>query len=396
MITENSVTPTQETPENSQTKKVVRVFSLASFLHDVGADIVFSVWPIYITTVLGANMQVLGLIDGLGDAMVSVSQAISGYISDKLQRRKIFVWLGYFFGVIARLGYALVPAWQYIIPFRLLDRSGKIRASPRDAILTEVSKKNRRGTNFGILHAMDNFGAIVGITISLLFVGTLGYRNLFMLAAIPSVLATLMIILFIKDNAKDSNKIFKGVSFKTFDSNIKLYTILSAVFSLGAFSYSFLLISAKDSGFSVGQVPLFYLIFTFVAAVASIPAGKLADKFGRKKVLYFSFVSWITVMFLIISLRSVFGTVLAFIFYGLHKGALDTSQRTLIADLAPKEYLSSTLGGFQMIVGLCSLPASFFAGLLWDKFGMLVPFYVSIVLSLVAVFMLKFVKESKS
>jgi MFS family permease len=175
-----------------------------------------------------------------------------------------------------------------------------------------------------------------------------------------------------------------------------LYTILSAVFSLGAFSYSFLLISAKDSGFSVGQVPLFYLIFTFVAAVASIPAGKLADKFGRKKVLYFSFVSWITVMFLIISLRSVFGTVLAFIFYGLHKGALDTSQRTLIADLAPKEYLSSTLGGFQMIVGLCSLPASFFAGLLWDKFGMLVPFYVSIVLSLVAVFMLKFVKESKS
>src|SRR3989344_605705 len=114
--------------------RVIGVLSLASFLHDVGSDMVFSVWPLFVTQVLGANMAVLGLIDGVGDAVVSLSGAAGGYLSDKLRKRKIFVWTGYLFGGIARIGYALSPSWQWLIPFRLLDRSGKIRSAPRDAI----------------------------------------------------------------------------------------------------------------------------------------------------------------------------------------------------------------------------------------------------------------------
>ena len=144
-------------------RRTVGTFSLASFLHDVGADMIFSVWPLFLTTVLGANMSMVCLIDGLGDAVVSFSQAFSGYLSDRLKKRKVFVWMGYLFGAIARVGYTLAPTWGWVIPFRILDRSGKIRGAPRDAIISDLSTRENRGTHFGVLRAMDNAGAVVGM-----------------------------------------------------------------------------------------------------------------------------------------------------------------------------------------------------------------------------------------
>src|ERR1041385_1631616 len=153
--------------EKKEEKKIITGLSLASFFHDVGSDMVFSVWPLFVTSVLGANMATLGFIDGIGDAVVSISGAIGGYLSDRLRKRKIFVWTGYLFGGIARVGYALSPSWQWLIPFRLLDRSGKLRGAPRDAILSESSTNTTRGGRFGILRAMDNAGAVVGIMLAI-------------------------------------------------------------------------------------------------------------------------------------------------------------------------------------------------------------------------------------
>ena len=186
----------------------IKIFALASFLHDMGSDIVFSVWPVFVTQVLGANMSILGLIDGVGDALVSISQAVSGYLSDRWGKRKIFVWVGYLFGGVARIGYALSPSWQWLIPFRMLDRSGKIRGSPRDAIVSDLSTNADRGRNFGLLRAMDNLGAVFGILISLFFLKYLGYTKLFLFAAIPSFIAVVMLILFTKE-AGQEKRIFK-------------------------------------------------------------------------------------------------------------------------------------------------------------------------------------------
>jgi len=106
-------------------KKSIVVFSLASFLNDFGSDIIYPVWPIFVTALPGVNMAVLGLIDGLGEAIVSFSQAGSGYLSDRLKKRKFFIWTGYMFGAISRVGYAFSTVWQYLIPFKVLDRAGK-------------------------------------------------------------------------------------------------------------------------------------------------------------------------------------------------------------------------------------------------------------------------------
>jgi MFS family permease len=376
------------------TKKSLFVFSAASFLHDVGSDIVFSVWPLFITNFLGANMAVLGFIDGIGDTLVSLSQAVSGYLSDRYKKRRIFVFLGYLFGGVARIGYALSPTWGWIIPFRILDRSGKIRSTPRDAMISEMSDKSNRGRNFGILRAMDNLGAVVGILIAIFFIRSLGYRNLFLFAAFPSLIAALLIILFIKERPISSH-VFRGIRLRDFTSDLRLYTFLSAIFSLGTFSYSFLLVYAENKGFTLTTIPFLYLVFTLVAAIFSLPFGKLSDNFGRRTILHVSFLLWIGVVIIMISFPSFIGIISAFILYGLHKAALDPVHKALAAELAPREYLASTLGGFQMIIGLMGLPSSLVAGFLWEYINPQAPFIYSLILAFIAFLLLFFIKENQ-
>lgn len=375
-------------------KKTVRTFALASFLNDLGSDIIYPIWPLFVTSVLGANMAVLGFIDGLGEALVSISQAVSGYASDKLRRRKVFIWTGYVFGAVSRVGYAFSTAWPHLIPFRVLDRAGKIRAAPRDAMIADVSSNENRGRNFGLLRTMDNLGAVLGILVCLALFPILGYKNLFILASVPSFIAALLVFLFIKET-KSETRIYKGFRLKDLTKNFKLFLFLSAIFALGSFSYSFLLVFSKVAGFKVVFVPVLYLLFTFVASLFSLPAGKLSDRIGRKPLIMVSYVFWASVCFIFIYFRSIEAIVLAFIFYGLHKGALDPVQKTFVSELAPERYRASALGAFQMVIGLCALPASAFAGFLWDYLGIEAPFYVSLALTAISFAMLIFVKQER-
>jgi len=379
-----------------ETKKTIRTFALASFLNDLGSDMIYPIWPLFVTSVLGAPMSALGFIDGLGEAIVSISQAVSGYISDRIRKRKIFVWIGYLFGSLSRVGYAISSVWQHLIPFRILDRAGKIRSAPRDAIIADISTKENRGKNFGLLRAMDNLGAVCGIIVCILFFKLLGYRNLFLLAAIPSVIGASLIFHLIREKKPADIKIYKGLSLKDLDKNFKLFLLLSSFFALGSFSYSFLLIYAKEFGFQTAFVPVLYLVFTAVASIFSVPFGKLSDKIGRKQVLMLSYIFWGLVCLSFIFFRSHLAIILAFVLYGLHKGALEPVQKTFVSELSPIKYRASSLGGFQMAVGLCALPASLIAGVLWDKISIFMPFYFSLSLTALSIIMLIFVKENKS
>ena len=389
-----------------ESKKALWAFSLSSFFNDLGSDMIYPIWPIFLTTVLKANMAVLGFIDGLGDALVSLSQAAAGYISDRTQKRKIFIWLGYLCASVSRLGYALSSVWPHIIPFRVLDRAGKMRGAPRDALLADVSTDANRGRNFGLLRTLDNFGAVAGILVCIALIGTLGYRRLFLLAAVPSLVSVALVLFFIKDRTASRTKLFKGLSLKDFDRNFRLYLRLSGLFALGAFSYSFLLVYAQKAWIPVSflgirmtglkTVPLLYLLFTLVAALMSLPFGKLSDRIGRKKVLFLAFAFWAAVCLGILVARTNGLLILVFVFYGLHKAALEPVQRTLVCELVPDCVRASSLGGFQMVVGLAALPASLGAGFLWDKIGLTAPFILSLGLTAAAALLLVFVKEKRA
>jgi MFS family permease len=379
-------------PPDGETKKTVRTFAFASFFNDMGSDMIYPIWPLFVAS-LGANMAVLGFIDGIGNAIVSISQALSGYISDRTRKRKVFIWLGYLFGGLSRLGYALSTSWHWLVPFRILDRAGKMRGAPRDAMVADLSKRSNRGENFGLIRTLDNAGALVGIVFCIAFFPVLGYQNLLLIAAVPSLIAMALIVSGIREQRLDDAKIFKGVSFSHLDRNFRMFVALSAIFSIGAFSYSFLLIFANKFGFRITTVPFLYLLFTLVATFCSYPLGVLSDRIGRKAVLQISYALWGLVCLVMIFADSSWMVIAAFVLFGLHQAGIETVQKAFVAELGPAEYRASTLGGFQMVIGLCALPASVIAGLLWDRFGMEAPFIFSLLLTTLSAGMLFFVRE---
>ncbi len=379
---------------NKEAKKTLKTFSLAAFLNDMGADMIFPVWPLFLTTVMGANMAVLGLIDGLGQMLFSISQAASGYLSDRLQKRKIFIWSGYLFSGISKIGYALSPTWQWLIPFKIIDRSGKMRGAPRDAIVSEISDDRHRGRNFGILRMMDNMGALLGITATLLLFGVLGYKKLFIVAAIPSVIAAALIFFKVKEHR--TKNIYKPISLKELNKGLVLFFILSAFFALGSFSYSFLLVFANKMGYQATSVPIFYLIYTAVAMLFSLPFGKLADIIGRKKVFMISYAIFALMCFGFMIVEQKWMLFILFPLYGLHLASLEPVQKTFVSEMAPSRFRVSTIGAYQMVVGILALPASLIAGLLWEKVAPWAPFAFSLAMASTAFLLLFFIKETSS
>jgi MFS family permease len=386
------IAPPQEPASPPETRRAIRTFAAASFLNDMGSDIIYPVWPLFVTQVLKANMAALGFLDGLGEAIVSLSQAVAGYSSDRIRKRKVFVWIGYLCGAASRFGYAASSVWAHLIPFRILDRAGKIRSAPRDAIIADVSTDANRGRHFGLLRAMDNFGAVAGILISIALFNVLGFRLLFALAAIPSIVGAALILRNIKEPREPRSRAFKGFSLRDVDRNLALYTALNGVFALGAFTYSFLLIDAKAAGFKTGFIPVLYLVFSASAALLSYPFGRLSDRIGRKPVLFMAFGAWAAVCVGVILTDRLAAVASLFLLFGVHKAALEPVQKTIAAELAPQPYRASVLGGFQLVIGLVALPASLLAGFLWDRLGRQVPFYVSLGLTAVAAGLLVFVK----
>jgi MFS family permease len=385
-------------------KRTIRVFAAASFLQDYGSDMVFPVWPFFVTIFLKANLAMLGLVDGIGTAMVSLSQAVSGYLSDKWHRRKPFIWSGYSMGGLARFGYAISPSWPWLIPFKMIERTGKLRGAPRDAMVAECSTCDNRGANFGILRTMDNLGAVCGVISTLLLFGILGYANLFIFAAIPSFLAALVVLVFIKEKMSKkppakcdpAQKEQRKVSFWDFSPNFKAFTVVGLLFALGNFSYSFLIIFANKFGMTYQQTILMYLLFSVVATILSYPFGKLADMVGRKAITLAGFVAFALMCMVALKateISALWIIMSVFILYGVNLGALDPVQKAFVSELATPELKASGLGTYQMVIGLASLPASILAGLLWDAYGSWAPFTFSAVMTIAACFGLAFVGE---
>lgn len=382
--------------EKTETSKktTLRVFAASSFLNDMGSDIIYPVWPLFVTDVLKANMAALGFLDGLGDALVSLSQAASGYVSDRIRKRKIFIWIGYLCGSISRLGYAVSRAWPHLVPFRVLDRVGKIRSAPRDAMIADLSTDLNRGRNFGFLRAMDNLGAVCGILLCVVLLKILGYRLLFALAALPSLLASLLVLFWVKEKKADEKKIFRGFLLRDITPRLRLYYFLSAIFALGSFSYSFLLIFARNAGFRVGLIPVLYLVYTATASLFSYPFGRLSDRIGRRRVLFLGYFLWAAICLGFLARPRLNFILFSFVLFGAHKAALEPVQRTLTCDLAPPAFRASCLGAFQMIVGLVALPASVLAGALWEAVGPTAPFVLSLILTGLSALLLLFVREA--
>ena len=371
--------------------KNVFVLGLVSFFNDVASEMIYPLVPIFLTSVLSAPATIVGLIEGIAESTASILKAFSGWLSDKLRKRKPFVVLGYSFSAISKILLSLAFSWPFVLMARFIDRFGKgARTSARDVLIAESSENSIRGRSFGFHRALDTLGAVVGPLLALLAIHFLNnkFRLIFFLAFIPAFIAVLLLIFFVKEKKKEANS-FSEFHFTWRDLNpaFKIFLLVSFVFALGNSSDAFLILRAQNLGLSVSLVILAYVLFNFTYSIFSTPAGVISDKIGPKKVLLTGFLLFSTVyLFFGLAPSSLF---LWFLFpiYGIYMALTDGVGKAYISNLVPQEKAGTAFGIYQTTIGLTTFFASFIAGLLWTYIGVKAPFIFGSLIAIISAFL---------
>jgi len=371
--------------------KNVFVLGLVSFFNDVASEMIYPIVPIFLTSVLGAPVAIVGLIEGIAESTASVLKVVSGWLSDKLQKRKPFVVAGYSFSAISKILLSLAFSWPFVLFARFIDRFGKgTRTSSRDALIAESSDNSTRGRSFGFHRAFDTLGAAVGPLIALLAIHFLdnNFRLIFFLAFIPACIGILLLLFFVKERKKEANlSPALNLSWRNLDPSFKIFLLISFVFALGNSSDAFLILRAQNLGLSVTLVVLAYVLFNFTYAIFSMPAGIISDKIGPKKVLFSGFLLF-SFIYLFFGLTKVSLFLwLLFPFYGMYMALTEGVGKAYISNLVPQEKTGTAFGIYQTTIGLCTFFASLIAGLLWTYIGVSAPFIFGSIMAAISAFL---------
>lgn len=359
-------------------KKNVFFSGLVSFFMDFSSEMIYPLVPIFLSSVLGVNKTVIGLIEGIAESTASLIKIFSGWVSDKIKKRRALMIAGYGISALSRPVVALSTAWSHVFIFRLIDRFGKgIRGAPRDALIAECTECKELGRAFGLHRAFDTLGAVAGPAIAFLILSLLteNYRTLFWLSMIPAVTAVFIIIFFITDKRSDLTVDQPGVSPKSFDWRFKAFIAVTTLFAAGNSSDVFLILKANDVGIQTTIIPLIYLTFNLIYSLTSIPAGILSDRIGRKRIILlgfiiFGFIYW---GFALASEQS--HIWMLFAAYGIFMGLTEGVQRAYLGTIIPEESRATGYGIYNAFTGIAILPASIIGGFLWDKYGSQATFY---------------------
>ena len=371
--------------------KNVFVLGLVSFFNDVASEMIYPLVPIFLTSVLGAPVAIVGLIEGIAESTASVLKVVSGWLSDKLQKRKPFVVAGYSFSAISKILLSLAFSWPFVLFARFIDRFGKgTRTSARDALIAESSDTSTRGKSFGFHRALDTLGAVVGPLIALLAIHFLdnNFRLIFFLAFIPACIGILLLLFFVKERKKEANlSSALNLSWRNLDPSFKIFLLISFVFALGNSSDAFLILRAQNLGLSVILVVALYVLFNFTYAIFSMPAGIISDKVGPKKVLLAGFLLFSAVYLFFGLAHSSLFLWLLFPVYGMYMALTEGVGKAYISNLVPQEKTGTAFGIYQTTIGLCTFFASLIAGLLWTYIGVSAPFIFGSIMAVISAFL---------
>lgn len=383
-------------------RRNVWVMTITSFLTDVSSEMLFNLVPLFLSQVLGARTGLIGLIEGLAETTASTLKLGSGWLSDRLGKRKALAVAGYGLSTLSKPFLLLANAWGWVLGVRFADRVGKgIRTSPRDALLSESVDPDHRGLAFGLHRAGDTGGAVLGLLIALLVVTQLQggaatlergtFNTVVWLSVIPAALAVLVLAL----GAREISPTPPGTAHKpqaagSLNRRFKLFIALVVIFTLGNSSDAFLVLRASDLGLSVAGVLGMFILFNLTYAAIATPAGALSDRIGRRWLLIGGWIFYAAVYggFALASQRWQVAVLMGT--YGVYYGLTEGVAKAFVADLVPSDRRGTAYGIYNAAIGVAAFPASLIAGLLWQGvggwsgFGAWSPFAFGAVLALLA------------
>jgi len=378
----------------------IYAFGLTALFNDTATEMAYWVLPAFLASI-GAGPAQLGIIEGIAESVASFVQLFSGYLADRINRRKPIVVAGYFAANAVKPLLALVTSWWQVLAIRFTDRFSKgVRGAPRDVMVADSVPASRIGSAYGLIQAMDSAGAVLGPLAALWLLRSHGLRTVFWAAAVPGFLCFAIALFGIKEVRKKEVREAKrpggsakpasqpgGISFTLPGA---FYYVLFAVtlFSLGNSSDMFLVLRAQSVGIGAKYAPLLGLVFNIMFTLFSWPAGHLSDRFSRRGIAAAGYVVFAAVYFVFGLAPSHAAIWIAMATYGLFYALTNPVLKALVVETVSPEFRGRALGVFAFITSVAMLLASLLTGELWKHFGPRVPFYLSAGIAAVAAILL--------
>ena len=361
-------------------------------LMDVSSEMIHSLLPVYMVTVLATSATTVGVIEGIAESTAAVTKVFSGALSDWVGKRKALAVLGYGLAACTKPVFPLATTIGWLIGARFVDRIGKgIRGAPRDALVADLAPAHLRGACFGLRQALDTVGAFLGPLLAILIMWSSAnqFRLVFWLAVPPAFLAMILMVSTVHEPKRPDTG--RHVRFPLHRDELArlgrdywLVIVVAVVFSLARFSEAFLLLRARAVGLPIVLVPLVLVVMNLVYASGSYPVGVIADTVDRRRVLGIGLMILVLADLTLAFAPGVGGALGGAALWGLHLAFTQGLLATLIADCAPADLRGTAFGVFNLITGVALLAASILAGRLWDTVGSRGTFLVGALLAAIA------------
>lgn len=376
----------------SRLPRGVIALGFVSLFMDMSSEMVHSLLPIYLVSVLGVSAMSVGVIEGIAEATASIVKVFSGTVSDWIGKRKPLVLLGYGLGALTKPLFPLASGLGLVLTARFVDRIGKgIRGAPRDALVADITPIESRGAAYGLRQSMDTVGAFAGPAIALLLMVAShdNFRLVFWVAVVPAVISVLLIVYGVQEpevqQAQQRRRFpIHRDELRRLPSAYWLVVAFATALTLARFSEAFLLLRASDVGLSATYIPLVLIVMNVVYAASAWPFGHLSDRIDRHHLLALGIVFLIAADVALAAASSLSWVGLGTVLWGLHMGATQGLLTVLIADAAPADLRGTAFGVFNLLTGLTLLGASVLAGALWTVAGPAMTFIAGAAFSLLA------------